>query len=67
MPTIFNRFNRNPNLEKYGTGLDLPIIQALARMMGGDVEAQSELGKGTTARITIPCEATLVEKKKKEE
>ena len=67
MPTIFNRFNRNPNLEKYGTGLDLPIIQALARMMGGDVEIQSELGKGTTARITIPCEATLVEKKKKEE
>jgi signal transduction histidine kinase len=36
-------------------------------MLGGDIEAQSEKGKGTTARITIPCEATMVEKKKKEE
>ena len=35
--------------------------------MGGDIEVQSEKDKGTTARITIPCEATLVEKKKREE
>lgn len=63
---IFNRFDRNPQLEESSTGLDLPIIQALARMMGGDIEVQSELGKGTTARVTIPCEATLVEKKRQE-
>ena len=67
LPTIFNRFDRNQNEQKFGTGLDLPIIKALARMMGGDVEAQSEKGKGTTARITIPCEATQVEKKRSEE
>ena len=67
LPTIFDRFNRSPRLEGYGTGLDLPIIKALAHMMGGDVEAQSEKGRGTTARITIPCEATLVEKKREGE
>lgn len=67
LPNIFNRFNRNSDTQKYGTGLDMPIIQALANMMGGDIEAQSEKGKGTTARITIPCEATLVEKKRNEE
>ena len=67
LPDIFNRFNRNSDTHKYGTGLDMPIIKALANMMGGDIEAQSEKGKGTTARITIPCEATLVEKKRNEE
>ena len=67
LPTIFNRFDRSQNEQKFGTGLDLPIIKAVARMMGGDVEAQSEKGKGTTARITIPCEATQVEKKRSEE
>ena len=67
LPNIFNRYNRNSTLEEHSTGLDLPIIQALARMMGGDIEVQSEKDKGTTARITIPCEATLVEKKKREE
>jgi len=66
LPNILNRYDRNSALEEYSTGLDLPIIRALARMMGGDIEAQSEKDKGTTARITIPCEATQVEKKKRE-
>ena len=64
---IFNHFDRNPNLEEVSTGLDAPIMQALAHLMGGDIEVQSAKDKGTTARITIPCEATLVEKKTREE
>lgn len=67
IPTLFNHLERNQKLEESSTGLDIPIIEALARMMGGNVEAQSEKDKGTTARITIPCEASLVEKKKREE
>ena len=66
LPNIFNAYDRNTKLEEFGTGLDIPIIRALAHMMGGDIETQSEKGKGTTARITIPCEATLVEKKHEE-
>lgn len=66
LPTIFNRFDSNPKLVEYGTGLDLPIAQALTHMMGGNIEVQSEKGKGTTVRITIPCELTLVEKKREE-
>jgi signal transduction histidine kinase len=61
---IFERFERNFNKTKQRTGLDLPIIQALAHMLGGDVELQSEKNKGTTAHITIPCEAIQVEKKR---
>ena len=64
---IFNPFDRNQKLGEKSSGLDLPIIQSLARLMGGDIEAQSEKGRGTTARITIPCKATVAEKKKREE
>ncbi len=39
---------------KYGgTGLGLTIVQNLARLMGGDVSVKSELGKGTTFKVTI--------------
>ena len=60
----FSRSGRNSNIQQFGTGLDLPILQALARMLGGDIEVLSEKDKGTTARITIPCEAKQVEKKR---
>ena len=64
---IFNRFGRTTNKTEGRTGLDLPIIQALVHMLGGNLEVQTAKDKGTTARITIPCEATQVEKKKLEE
>ncbi len=63
--TIFNRFGRTENEFLHGTGLDLPIIQALTQMLGGKIELQSEKGKGTSIRITIPCEALQIEKKRK--
>lgn len=64
---IFNRFGRTSSKADDRTGLDLPIIKALVSMLGGNVEMLTEKDKGTTARITIPCEATLIEKKKREE
>ena len=64
---IFNGFIRSANKTEERTGLDMPIIQALVHMLGGNLEVQTAKDKGTTARITIPCEATLVEKKKLEE
>ena len=63
---IFNPFDRNQKLGEKSSGLDFPIIRSLARLMGGDIEAQSEKGRGTTARITIPCKATVAEKKREE-
>lgn len=64
---IFNGFIRSANKAEERTGLDMPIIQALVHMLGGNLEVQTAKDKGTTARITIPCEATQVEKKKLEE
>ena len=65
--TIYERFEHNPKLTDYGTGLDLPIIQAMVHKLGGKIEIQSEKNKRTTARITIPCKASLIERKREEE
>ena len=63
LPHVFDRFARNDSGLLSSTGLDLPIVKELVEQMGGQIEIQSELGKGTTCYVMIPCEMISREKK----
>ncbi len=64
LPHVFERFVRDNGEELCGTGLDLPIVHTLIQQMGGSVELQSEAGKGTTVWVIIPCEASVIERRR---
>lgn len=54
---IFDEFRQVDQSSKRlygGTGLGLAIVQKLARLMGGTVAVQSEVGRGSTFTVTLP-------------
>ena len=50
-----SRESGNIMASSMGTGLGLAITRQLCEMMGGSVRGESELGKGSTFTVTIPC------------
>ena len=58
---IFERFYRVKNDQtRYitGTGLGLPIVKELVQSLGGFVEVDSTLGKGSTFTVLLPVNMT---------
>jgi two-component system cell cycle sensor histidine kinase PleC len=57
LPKLFQKFQqlrRSPGPGAQGTGLGLSIMKSLVELHGGRVSVESQVGKGTTFRFTIP-------------
>jgi signal transduction histidine kinase len=54
---LFTKFFRSEDpevRERQGTGLGLCIVKSLVELHGGQIEVESQLGKGTTFWFTVP-------------
>ena len=59
MKRIYLPFERAANAENSdGYGLGLPIAHGIVTMLGGTINVESELNKGTTFTVTLPLPVT---------
>jgi signal transduction histidine kinase len=58
LPHIFDRFYRvpDPNPEK-GLGLGLSFVAAIVKAHGGEIQVETNVGKGSRFEITLPAGA----------
>jgi signal transduction histidine kinase len=57
---VFEEFYRVPGVKRGGTGLGLPYARLLASLLDGELSLTSEVGRGTTAVLSLPHGAPAV-------
>jgi signal transduction histidine kinase len=57
MEEIFEEFSRLDAGRTPGTGLGLTIARRISRLLGGDISAVSETGRGATFTLWLPADA----------
>ena len=63
MDKIFDRFYRIKNDKTRfitGTGLGLPIVKGIVDKLGGYINVESEVNKGTTFTVLLPLEKQII-------
>lgn len=61
LPNLFNRFyptEQSGRKQKDGIGIGLALAKALAKLHGGDIQVESQLGMGSTFTLLIPFKET---------
>ena len=57
LPRLFERFHRVENQKSRsfeGSGIGLALVQELVKLHGGSLVAESEVGKGSSFKVSIP-------------
>jgi PAS domain S-box-containing protein len=54
---LFQEFRRLDTGEAKGAGIGLSISRRIAEALGGDITLESEIGKGSTFTLWLPCES----------
>jgi PAS domain S-box-containing protein len=55
LPFVFDRFWQSRRTDRSGAGLGLAIAHGIVRAHGGTLSLESEMGRGTSALLTLPA------------
>jgi signal transduction histidine kinase len=56
---VFDLFRRAGPQDQQGEGIGLAHVRTLVRRLGGEITMTSQLGRGTTFRVTLPSKLNI--------